>query len=83
MVVAWHAALARAIRIAIEQGELRADTDPQQLLFEMHGLILALHHDARFLRNTGVLDRARAGFERLIAHHLSHRPVQSAATAVR
>jgi len=83
MVVAWHAALARAIRIAIEQGELRADTDPQQLLFEMHGLILALHHDARFLRNTGVLDRARAGFERLIAHHLSHRPVHSAATAVR
>jgi AcrR family transcriptional regulator len=29
----------------------------------MHGLILALHHDARFLRNPGVLDRARTGFE--------------------
>ena len=71
MVLAWHAALARAIRIAVEEGELRADTDPQQLLFEMHGLILALHHDARFLRNTGVLDRARTGFERLLSHHLS------------
>ncbi len=71
MVLAWHAALERAIRIAVEQGELRADTDPQQLLFEMHGLILALHHDARFLRNTGVLDRARTGFERLLSHHLS------------
>ena len=71
MVQAWHAALARAIHIAVEAGELRADTDPQQLLFEMHGLILALHHDARFLRNTGALDRARAGFERLLSHHLS------------
>ena len=50
MVRAWHGALERAIRMAIEEGHLRADTDPQQMLFEIHGLILALHHDARFLR---------------------------------
>lgn len=67
MVGAWHAALERAIRIAIEQGHLRPDTDPQQMLFEIHGLILALHHDARFLRNPGVLDRARRGFARVIS----------------
>ena len=69
MVRAWHAALERAIRIAVEEGQLREDTDPMQMLFEIHGLILALHHDARFLRNPGVLDRARAGFERVIAHY--------------
>jgi len=69
MVMAWHAALERAIRIAIEEGQLRPDTDPQQMLFEMHGLILALHHDARFLRNSGVVDRARLGFERLLGHY--------------
>ena len=69
MVMAWHAALERAIGIAIEAGQLRPDTDPQQMLFEMHGLILALHHDARFLRNSGVVDRARLGFERLLGHH--------------
>ena len=66
MVRAWHAALERAIRIAVEVDELRADTDAIQMLFEMHGLILALHHDARFLRNPGTLDRARAGFERVL-----------------
>ena len=66
MVRAWHAALERAIRIAVEADELRADTDAIQMLFEMHGLILALHHDARFLRNPGTLDRARAGFERVL-----------------
>ncbi len=69
MVRAWQAALERAIRIAVEEGELRADTDPTQMLFEVHGLILALHHDARFLRIPGALDRARTGFERTISHY--------------
>ncbi len=69
MVRAWHAALERAIRLAIEGGDLRPDTDPQQMLFEIHGLILALHHDARFLRNPGVLDRARRGYARVISDY--------------
>ena len=68
MVQTWHAALGRALRIAIEAGHLREDTDPAQMLFEMHGLILALHHDARFLRIPGALDRARAGFVRVATH---------------
>lgn len=67
MVSAWQAALERAIRIAVEEAHLRPDTDPLQMLFEIHGLILALHHDARFLRNPGVLDRARRGFARVIS----------------
>ncbi len=69
MVRAWQGALERAIRIAIDEGQLHPATDAPQMLFEMHGLILALHHDARFLRNPGVLDRARAGFERVLANH--------------
>ena len=66
MVRAWHAALERAIDGAVEAGHLRADTDAGQMLFEIHGLILALHHDARFLRNDGVLERARVGFDRVV-----------------
>jgi AcrR family transcriptional regulator len=69
MVRDWHAALSRAIGVAVSEGHLRADTDPTQMLFELHGLILALHHDARFLRTPGSLDRARAGFERTLAHY--------------
>ncbi len=69
MVQAWQAALARAIRAAVAERHLREDTDPTQLLFELHGLILALHHDARFLRTPGAPDRARAAFERLLAHY--------------
>ena len=67
MVRAWHQALGRAIELAVEAGHLPADADPQQMLFEIHGLILALHHDARFLRTPGAPDRARAGFERILA----------------
>ena len=66
MVQAWHRAMQRAIVQAVEQGHLPPDTDAQQMLFEIHGLVLALHHDARFLRTSGAVDRARAGFERIL-----------------
>jgi AcrR family transcriptional regulator len=69
MVRAWHQALGKAIAMAIEQGHLRADTDVQQMLFEIHGLILALHHDARLLRIAGAVDRARTGFKRVVQHY--------------
>jgi AcrR family transcriptional regulator len=69
MVQAWQSALERAVRMAVEAGHLRPDTDPHQLVFELHGLILALHHDARFLRHPGALDRVQNGFERLMAHY--------------
>ena len=69
MVQTWQTALARAIAIAVEEGHLRADTDPQQALFELHGLILALHHDARFLQHPGAADRARLAFERVLSYY--------------
>ncbi len=70
MVRAWHHAMQRAIRIAIEDGQLKADTDADQMLFEMHGLILALHHDARLMRTPGALQRAQRGFERVVNFYL-------------
>jgi AcrR family transcriptional regulator len=69
MVQAWQSALERAVRIAIDEGHLKPDTDPLQLVFEVHGLILALHHDARFLRSAGALERVRTAFERLVGHY--------------
>jgi AcrR family transcriptional regulator len=74
MVQTWQQALERAIHIAIEEGHLRADTEPAQMLFEVHGLILALHHDARFLRNPGAVERARAAFQRVLDHYTARRP---------
>lgn len=69
MVRAWQGALLRAVQQSIDVGALRAGTDPQQLVYEMYGLILALHHDARFLRVPGALGRANRGFARLIENY--------------
>jgi len=71
MVRSWQDALERAIRIAIEDGQLKPDTDAQQMLFEMHGLILALHHDARLMRTPGAPQRARLAFERVVDLYLT------------
>ena len=67
MVDTWQRALQRAAQQAIDEGHLRTGTDPKQLVFEMYGLVLALHHDARFIRSPGAIARAHAGFQRLIA----------------
>jgi AcrR family transcriptional regulator len=74
MVLAWHGALERAIRMAVEEGHLRADTDAMQMLFELHGLILALHHDARFLRQPGALERTQRAFEHVLSHYAVPQP---------
>jgi len=66
MVRAWKNALRRCVVQTIEMGHLSSETDPDQLVFEMYGLILALHHDARFLKLPGSVNRAEVGFERLI-----------------
>ena len=53
-VQAWQSALLRAVQHrAPRKGKLRADADERQMLFEIHGLILALHYEARFLRVPG------------------------------
>ena len=63
----WLAAMLRAVEQAKEEGHLRADADAQQIAFEVHALILALHYEARFLRNPLSLNRANSGFANIIA----------------
>ncbi len=66
MVHAWQHALQRCIQQSIDMGHLRADTDPEQIVFEMYGLVLALHHEARFIKRPDSVERAQKGFDRLI-----------------
>jgi len=62
-------AIAKAIRLAIDEGHLRPQTDPWQLTFELFGIVLATHHDRRLLGDARAPDRAREAFERLIQAH--------------
>ena len=68
-VMTWHAAMKRAITMAKSLGELQADVDEDQMLFEIHGLILALHYEARFLKNPGSITRANQGFDNILARY--------------
>jgi AcrR family transcriptional regulator len=65
----WLDAMKRAIDIAIEEGHLRPDTDSAQMGFEIHALILALHYEARFLRNPAALQRSTLAFEGIVQRY--------------
>ena len=65
----WLAAMHRAVVLAKEAGHLRADADERQIVFEIHGLILALHYEARFLKAPGSMDRAVQAFESVLARY--------------
>ena len=65
----WLNGMKRAITQAKELGQLDPQTDEDQIIFEIHGLILALHYDARFLKNPGSIARAHKGFDQIIRNY--------------
>lgn len=65
----WLGAVERAVEQAKHDEQLRADTDAAQIVFEIHGLILALHYEARFLKTPGSIERAHQGFEHIISRY--------------
>jgi AcrR family transcriptional regulator len=66
IVTGWKEELLRAIDAAKAAGHLRAGVDSRQLVFEVYGLMLVLHQDARLLRSADSVKRARTGLARLI-----------------
>ncbi len=66
IVVAWKRELLRALEQARQCGHLPADADCEQMVFEIYGLMLMLHQDARLLRGKDSMRRARSGLQRLI-----------------
>lgn len=79
----WLAAMNRAVVLAKKEGHLRPDTDEQQMTFEIHGLILALHYEARFLKTPGSVARALAGFDRIVREYqCAGAPPSATASAV-
>jgi AcrR family transcriptional regulator len=63
---AWIGTLTRAARQAVEQGQLAADTDVEQIAFELFGIALVVHHHRRLLGYEKARARALAAFETLL-----------------
>ena len=71
----------KAVRLAIEEGHLSPDTDPEQISFEMLGIVLASHNHRRLLGDREGRKRALTAFDQLISRHaLAVRPARRAAT---
>ena len=66
IITGWNAELLKAIRQAMAEGHLKRSADAPQMAFEIYGLMLAMHQDARLLRSADSAKRARAGLRRLI-----------------
>ena len=77
----WHDAMRRAMAQARDLGHLQPQVDIDQLLFEIHGLILALHYEARFLKAAGSIGRALRGFENILSNHIQDAPSTGALPA--
>ena len=65
----WLNAMLRAVELAKQCGHLQPSADEHQMAFEIHGLILALHYEARFLKNPGSIERANQGFANILARY--------------
>jgi AcrR family transcriptional regulator len=68
-VTTWQTAVRRAVEQAQQENHLTCEVDPMQVAFEIHGLILALHYEARFLKVPGAAERARQGFARILERY--------------
>jgi len=68
-VQAWLTALRTAVAQARDCGHLSASADVSQLVFEIHGLILSLHYEARFMRDSASISRARQGFKNILLRY--------------
>jgi AcrR family transcriptional regulator len=64
-----NAVTRKAVRLAIEEGHLRTDTDPEQITFELLGIVLASHNHRRLLGDREARKRALKAFEELVARH--------------
>jgi AcrR family transcriptional regulator len=60
------ALLQRDVELALRLRELPADTDVEQLVFELHAMVLQANHDRQLLGRKDALTRARKAVNRLL-----------------
>jgi AcrR family transcriptional regulator len=73
----------KAVRLAVEEGHLKPDTDPEQIAFEMLGIVLASHNHRRLLGDKETRKRALTAFAELVSRHASPVRARERAAATR
>ncbi|MGV9339162.1 TetR/AcrR family transcriptional regulator [Streptomyces sp. NPDC003688] len=62
----WRRRLTTEIRTAVTSGDLPPDTDPDQLVYELIGLYLALNQEIQLFANPSAGTRTRRALDRLL-----------------
>ncbi len=66
-----HEGLVKSVQMAVDSGELAADTDPEQMAFELFGIISSCFRSRNLFHDPMATQRARKAFDRLIAYSSS------------
>ena len=69
------------MRLAVEEGHLREGSDPEQIAFELLGIVLAAHNHRRLLGDKEARKRALRAFEQLIARYATRKSALRTASA--
>ncbi|NUT92285.1 MAG: TetR/AcrR family transcriptional regulator [Saccharothrix sp.] len=64
---AWRRRLATEVSTAVEHGDLPADTDPEQVAFEVFGVFFALNQEIHLFGAADAIARTRRALDRLVA----------------
>lgn len=68
----------RSVQVAIETGELKTDTDPEQFAFELFGIIASCYRSRNLFKDGNANLRAQQAFKRLLASSLTAAAVADA-----
>jgi AcrR family transcriptional regulator len=71
----------KAVRLAIDEGHLRSDTDPEQISFELLGIVLAAHNHRRLLGDKEARKRSLVAFEQLIVRYATRKAAPKTVSA--
>lgn len=71
MLTDWEKALARAILMCVETGEMNEEVPVELIVFELYSLALGFHHNARMMQRDNGSVLIRQVFERILNQYQS------------
>ncbi|KAI3593102.1 Transcriptional regulator, AcrR family [Cupriavidus sp. U2] len=76
----WHSTIVRVVTDAVEEGDLRTDTDARQFAFEMAGIGMSFQSSSRLMARADAEVMARRAFGRLVNDFRENRSTETAGT---
>jgi len=76
----WHSTIVRVVADAVDEGDLRPDTDARQFAFEMAGIGMSYQSSSRLMARADAELMARRAFGRLVNDFRENRTQETAET---